>query len=135
LAGGVISADQVTLVDLNFMPSDTPFDTEANRLVPNETLQVAKVEPLCPPNTNCVLNGTAVTVQGIRPCSQLQGPSAYAFKAEEDDTLTLAVVSYGILKSIAPDAPLCRGLITETIRIDLVNQFVTADKIQLKKLQ
>lgn len=135
LSGGAISVDQVTLVDLNFMASETPFDIEKNRLVPNETLQVAKVEPLCPPNTNCVLNGTIVTVQGIRPCSQSQGPSAYAFKAEEDGTLTLAVASYGILKNTAPDAALCRGLITETIRIDLVNQFVAADKIQLKKLQ
>jgi hypothetical protein len=135
LAGGAISVDQVTLVDLNFMPSDATFNTETNRLVPNETLQIAKVEPLCPPNTNCVLNGTIVTIQAIRPCSQSQGPSAYAFKAEADDTLTLAVASYGILKNIAPDAALCRGLINETIRIDLVNQFVTADKIQLKKLQ
>jgi hypothetical protein len=49
---------------------------------PNETLEIAKVEPLCPPNTNCALNGTIVTIQRIRPCSQSQGPSACAFKAE-----------------------------------------------------
>lgn len=137
LTSGMISAEQVRLINLKYVPTGRSFIRETSVLRSVVNSQIVKIEPVGCTNdstTPCDSRAIAVSIETIVPCTYRDASYAFAFDEENDGTLQLAVVAYGIESANTGDA-VCKALLPLVHRIVVPTQRVfTAEQIRLINL-
>jgi hypothetical protein len=132
LTGGVVSADQVKLVQVKPVGElRTNFRRDAQMLVPPNQVTLADAKPC---EGNCLPGSTTLTIESIRTCVQEEGPTSVGFEVTPEGlVLGVSVLAIG-QKDGQP--PVCDGLFPQTVTVTVRTPRAFAmDEIKVRVLQ
>jgi hypothetical protein len=136
LGSGVIGAESVKLQNIENLEQGIEFDRE-DSVVTTLDATLLSTEPACPAisGVNCIRNGTILNIETFVPCGVAQGPMGYVVDQNPNGKTTVALVLLGI-GTARPDLIRCAALsIPKIIKIDVLKEFKTMDRVELKVLR